>query len=130
MSLGHPAGVPAKVPFSVRFSIVNNRKSPGHRPVDPCLSRRVSPGHPAGVPGIFLSLCALFFPEKHADFSHRRPTSQDFRRRFFWRFRVISDQARCVFASLAKKKFTSLAIWGCAIRIASHIAVASRDLGH
>ena len=59
MSLGHPAGVPAKMPFSVRFSIVNNRKSPGHRPVDPCLSRRVSQGHPAGVPGIFLSLCAL-----------------------------------------------------------------------
>ena len=26
--------------------------------------------------------------------------------------------------------FASLAIWGCAIRIASHIDVASRDLGH
>ena len=54
VSLGHPAGVRAKMPFSVRFSIVNNRKSLGHRPVDPCLSRRVSQGHPAGVPGIFL----------------------------------------------------------------------------
>ena len=63
MSLGHPAGVPAKMPFPVRFSIANNRKLPGHRPVDPCLSRRVSQGHPAGVPGVLLSLCALFFPE-------------------------------------------------------------------
>ena len=58
-----PAGVPAKMPFSVRFSILHNKKSLGHGPVDPCLSRRVSQGHPAGVPGIFLSLCALFFPE-------------------------------------------------------------------
>ena len=31
--------------------------------------------------------------KKHADFSHRRPTSQDFRRRFFSHFLVISDQA-------------------------------------
>ena len=51
---------------SVRFSIVNNRKCLGHRPVDPCLSRRVSQGHPAGVPGFFLSLCAFFFPELRA----------------------------------------------------------------
>ena len=50
-------------PFLSVFSIVNNRKSPGHRPVDPSLSRRVSQGHPAGVLGIFLSLCALFFPD-------------------------------------------------------------------
>ena len=63
MFLGHPADVLAKMPFFVRFSIVNNRKPLGHRPVDPCLSRRESQGHPAGVPGIFLSLCALFFPE-------------------------------------------------------------------
>ena len=33
-------------------------------------------------------------------------------------------------ASERKNFFTSLAIWGCAIQIASHIAVASRDLGH
>ena len=52
-----------KGPFSVNFPIVKNRKFPGHRPVDPCLSRRVSQGHPAGVPGIFLSLCVPFFPE-------------------------------------------------------------------
>ena len=31
--------------------------------------------------------------KKHPDFSHRRPTSQDFRRFFFWHFPVISDQA-------------------------------------
>ena len=31
--------------------------------------------------------------KKHPDFSHRRPTSQDFRRLFFWHFPVISDQA-------------------------------------
>ena len=52
--VGHPAGVPAKMPFSVRLSIRNNRKCLGHRPVDPCLSRWVSQKHPAGVPGIFL----------------------------------------------------------------------------
>ena len=55
--------------------------------------------------------------KKHPDVSHRRPTSQDFRRRFFWHFP----------ASLAKKLFASLVIWGCANQIASHIAVASRD---
>ena len=65
VSQGHPAGVPAKVLFSVRFSIVNNRKSLGHRPVDPCLSRRVSQGHPAGVPriGFSFTLCAFSFPD-------------------------------------------------------------------
>ena len=52
--LGHPAGVLAIMPFAVSFSILNNRKSAGHRLVDPCLSRRVSQRHPAGVPGIFL----------------------------------------------------------------------------
>ena len=31
--------------------------------------------------------------KKHPDFSHRRPTSQDFRRRLFWHFPVIPDQA-------------------------------------
>ena len=61
--VGHPAGVPAKMCFSVSFSIVNHRKSLGHRPVYPCLSCRVSQGHPAGVPGIFSSLCACFFPD-------------------------------------------------------------------
>ena len=34
------------------------------------------------------------------------------------------------FASLAQNFFASLAIWVFPIRIASHIAVASRDLGH
>ena len=56
VSLGHPADVPAKMAFSVRFSIVINRKSLGHRMVDPLLSH----GHPAGVSGIFLKLmCRL-----------------------------------------------------------------------
>ena len=36
----------------------------GHRPMDSCLSRHVSQGHLAGVPWIFLSLCASFLPEK------------------------------------------------------------------
>ena len=31
--------------------------------------------------------------KKHLNFSHRRPTSQDFRRRFFWHFPTLSDQA-------------------------------------
>ena len=35
----------------------------------------------------------------------------------------------CFRIASEKNFFTSLAIWGCAIRIASHIAVASRDLG-
>ena len=47
VSLGHPAGVPAKMPFSV---ITSNRKSLEHRLVDPCLSRWVSQRHP-GTPG-------------------------------------------------------------------------------
>ena len=48
---GHPAGVPPKVTFRVSFSKVKNRKSLGHQPVDPCLSRRMFQGHPAVVPG-------------------------------------------------------------------------------
>ena len=36
-TLGHPTGVLAKLPFSFR-----HRKFLGHRPVDLCLSRRVS----------------------------------------------------------------------------------------
>ena len=43
-----------KCPFLSVF-FVNNMIPPGHRPVDPCLSRRVSQGHLAGVLGIFLS---------------------------------------------------------------------------
>ena len=51
---GTPSQCPGK---NVSFSIENNRKSLGHRPVDPCLSRQ-------GVSqGFSLSLCALFFPE-------------------------------------------------------------------
>ena len=34
VSLKHPAGVPAKMPFSVRFSIAKNRTSLKHWPVD------------------------------------------------------------------------------------------------
>ena len=48
---------------SVSFSIGNNRKSLGDRPVEPCLSPppRVFQGHPAGVPRIVLKfLCASF----------------------------------------------------------------------
>ena len=64
---------------------------------------------------------------KHPDFG---PTSQVFRRLLFWHFPAISDQAN-VFSHRWRKKtfFASLATWGCAIRIASHIANASRDLG-
>ena len=53
--------LPANMPFFVSFYILNNRKSLWHRPVDPCLSRRVCQGHPAGVPAI--SLCGFFFPD-------------------------------------------------------------------
>ena len=68
--------------------------------------------------------------KKHADFWHRRPTSHDFLRRFFLAFPCDFRSSEWVFASLGKKIFASQAIWGCAIRIASHIAVASRDSGH
>ena len=48
--------------LSLGFSFANCRKSLGHRQVGPCLSRRVSQGHQAGVPPrIFLILCACFF---------------------------------------------------------------------
>ena len=60
MSLGHPAGVPAKVPFSVISSIANQRKSLGHQLVDLCLSRQMPQGHPASVPGIFFQFMCLF----------------------------------------------------------------------
>ena len=57
VSLGHPAGVPAKRPFSVSFSIVDNRNSLAKKT---CLSRRVSQEHQAGVPKIFFELmCVL-----------------------------------------------------------------------
>ena len=46
-------------------------------------------------------------------------------------FRVSSEQAKEVSHRYRKQKhiFASLAIWGCASQIASHIAVASRDSG-
>ena len=65
MSLGHPAGVPGKMAFSVRFSIAINRTSLGHRPVEIRLSRRVSQGHPAGVPGIFLKFMCPFLSSRN-----------------------------------------------------------------
>ena len=64
--------------------------------------------------------------KKHPDFSHRRPTSQDFHVFFSG---ISCDHFRSseyVFASLAEKKIAWLANWGGAIRIASHIEVASR----
>ena len=58
LSLEH--GVPAKMPFSLSFSKANNRKSVGHRPVDPILSRRVFSGHPGWSPRDFLKfMCPL-----------------------------------------------------------------------
>ena len=67
--------------------------------------------------------------KKHADFSHRRPTSQDFCRRFFCHFPVISDQANVL--SHRDEKITSLAIW--VMRDSNRIAHRgriARDLGH
>ena len=46
-------------------------KSLGHRPVDPCLSRWVSQGHPAGVPRICLILCAFLRRKKKSIHHHR-----------------------------------------------------------
>ena len=76
--------------------------------------------------------------KKHPDFSRCGPIAQDFRSFcffFFFIFLAFSCDFRSseyVFASLEKnkKKFASLAIWGCAIRITSYITIASRDLGH
>ena len=42
--------------LAVPDSKVDNRKCLGHWPVDPCFSRRVSQGHPAGVMKILLKL--------------------------------------------------------------------------
>ena len=68
--------------------------------------------------------------KKHPDFSHRRPTSQDFRWLFFSRnFLWFQIKRMCFRIASEKKLFASLVIWGCAIRIASHIAVASRGFG-
>ena len=53
-----------------------------------------------------------------------------FSQKVFLAFSCDFRSSYCVFASLAKNVFASLAIWGCAIRIASHVAVASRNLGH
>ena len=64
MSLGHPAGVPAKMPFSVRFFLQEVPGTPAGRPLS------VPPGVPGTsgrCPGDFLSLCALFFPEFYGD---------------------------------------------------------------
>ena len=36
----------------------------GDQRVDPCLSRRVSQGHPVGEPRMFFSLCTFFFPQE------------------------------------------------------------------
>ena len=55
---------------------------------------------------------------------HRRIFAGFFACIFLW-FHI---QRMCF--RIKKNFFASLAIWGCAIRIASHIAVASRDLGH
>ena len=55
VSLKYPAGVLAKCPFLSVFS----RKSLGRRPVDPCLCRWVSQGHPADVPRSFLKFMCL-----------------------------------------------------------------------
>ena len=43
--------------------------------------------------------------KKHPDFSNRRPTSQDFRRHFFWHFSCDFRSSECVFTSLAKHLF-------------------------
>ena len=42
--------------------------------------------------------------KKHPDFSHRRPTSQDFRRLLFWHFPVISDQLKRMCFRIASEK--------------------------
>ena len=69
--------------FFVHFSIANDRKFLGHRPVDPCLFCRVSQGHPVGVPGVFLSLCALFFPDFRKKFrKHSGKTEETLSERF------------------------------------------------
>ena len=47
--------------------------------------------------------------QKHADFPHRKPTSQDFRRRFFLHFPLISDQAKVFSHRIPKKKLFRIA---------------------
>ena len=58
---------------------------------------------------------------KHPDFSHRRPASQDFRRLFFLAFSWDFRSSECVFASLAKKKKKKL------FRIASDLGMCDSN---
>ena len=60
---GTPGRCPDKNALFCQFSIVSNRRSPGHRPVDPCLSRWV-PETPGRCPGISLKFMCSFLPEK------------------------------------------------------------------
>ena len=57
---------------------------------------------------------------------HRRIFAEGFSGVFVW------FQIKLMWFHIASEKniFTLLAIWGCAIRIESHITGASRDLGH
>ena len=55
--------------------------------------------------------------KKHPHFSHRKPTSQDFCRLFFWHFPAISDQADVFSHRDAKKLF----------RIASDLGVCDSN---
>ena len=78
-------------------SIVNNRKFLGHRPVDPCLSRRVSQGHPAGVPGSFLGLCVRSF---------RNPCDRDPATRNLKNFKFFKNSQKYLTFTLRERAFT------------------------
>ena len=72
---------------------------------------------------------SLRYVERHADISHNRPTSQDFRGSFGgMSCEVRSTQGALV--SLAKNFLRIARASGVCDSIASHTAVASRDSGH
>ena len=69
--------------------------------------------------------------KKHAVFRIAGQHRRIFAGFFFCHFPVISEIKLMGFRIASEQNFfASLVIWGCAVRIASHIAVASRDLGH
>ena len=62
VSLGHPTGVPARMPFSVIF-YSDQQEFLGHCPVDTCFVPPGVPGTPSRCPAIFLKFSCPFLQQ-------------------------------------------------------------------